>query len=88
MDIEENRKFTLKKNCWDIVALERIEMACDASQNAEVAAIVMQEGIAHVCLLSGAMTLVRAKIDVAIPRKRKGSASQFEKVPEPTYFSF
>lgn len=79
VDIEENRKFTLKKNCWDIVALERIEMACDASQNAEVAAIVMQEGIAHVCLLSGAMTLVRAKIDVAIPRKRKGSASQFEK---------
>ena len=36
--------------------------------------------MAHVCLVTGAMTLVRAKIDVAIPRKRKGSTSQHEKV--------
>ena len=80
VDVEPNRKFTLTKTLWDIIALERIDMACDPSQNADVAAIVMQEGIAHVCLLTGAMTIVRAKIDVAIPRKRKGSSSQYEKV--------
>lgn len=79
LDIEPNRKFSLSKSCWDVVALERIEMACDPSQNADVAAVVMQEGIAHVCLVTGAMTLVRAKIDMAIPRKRKGSTSQHEK---------
>nr|CAG4650197.1 EOG090X07BV [Sida crystallina] len=79
VDIEANRKFSLTKSCWDIVALERIDAACDPSQNADMAAVVMQEGIAHVCLLTGAMTLVRAKIDVGIPRKRKGSSSQYEK---------
>nr|CAG4641742.1 EOG090X07BV [Eurycercus lamellatus] len=79
VDIEPNRKFSLTKACWDVVALERIEMACDPSQNADVAAVVMQEGMAHVCLVTGAMTLVRAKIDVAIPRKRKGSPAQHEK---------
>ena len=80
VDIEENRKFTLTKSCWDVVALERIDMACDPAQNADVAAVIMQEGIANVCLLTGAMTLVRAKIDVVIPRKRKLSLSQHEKV--------
>ena len=80
VDIEANRKFSLSKNCWDAIALERIDMACDPTQNADVAAVVMHEGMAHVCLVTGAMTLVRAKIDVAIPRKRKGSPAQHEKV--------
>jgi len=80
VDVEPNRKFTLQKTCWDVVAIERIEMACDPTQNADVAAVVMQEGIAHVCLLTGEMTLVRAKIDVAIPRKRKGLSAQHDKV--------
>nr|CAG4634818.1 EOG090X07BV [Alona affinis] len=79
LDIEPNRKFSLSKSCWDVVALERIDMACDPSQNADVAAVVMQEGMAHVCLVTGAMTLVRAKIDVPIPRKRKGNPGQHEK---------
>lgn len=79
VDVEPNRKFTLQKTCWDVVAIERIEMACDPTQNADVAAVVMQEGIAHVCLLTGEMTLVRAKIDVAIPRKRKGLSAQHDK---------
>lgn len=80
VDIEPNRKFSLTKTCWDVVALERIDTACDPTQNADVAAVVMQEGLANVCLVTGAMTLVRAKIDVTIPRKRKGSPAQHEKV--------
>ena len=80
VDVETNRKFTLTKNCWDSIALDRIERACDPTQNADVAAVVMQEGIAHVCLVTGEMTLVRAKIDVAIPRKRKGLSAQHDKV--------
>lgn len=40
----------------------------------------MQEGLAHVCLITASMTLVRAKIDQVIPRKRKGNVKQHEKV--------
>lgn len=82
LDIEPNRKFSLHKPCWDVVALERIDMACDPTQNADVAAVIMQEGLANVCLVTGAMTLVRAKIEVAIPRKRKGNPGQHEKVQD------
>lgn len=80
LDLELNRKFTLQKALWDSVALERVEMACDPAANADVAAVVMQEGLAHVCLITPSMTLVRSKIDITIPRKRKGFVQQHEKV--------
>ncbi|GIY26527.1 protein pelota [Caerostris darwini] len=79
LDLELNRKFTLSKACWDSIALERIDMACDPSQHADLAAVVMQEGLAHVCLVTSSMTIIRAKIDVNIPRKRKGMCAQHDK---------
>ncbi|XP_052801813.1 protein pelota-like [Mya arenaria] len=79
LDLEMNRKFTLGKHEWDSVALDRIELACDASQHADLAAIVMQEGLAHLCLITASMTLMRAKMETNIPRKRKGSCSQHDK---------
>lgn len=80
LDLELNRKFILQKILWDSVALERVDMACDPAQNADVAAVVMQEGLAHICLITPSMTLVRSKIDMTIPRKRKGFTQQHEKV--------
>lgn len=79
LDLELNRKFALTKPEWDSIALERVEMACDVTQTADVAAVIMQDGLAHVCLITASMTLVRSKIDVSIPRKRKGNVQQHEK---------
>lgn len=79
LDLELNRKFSITKPEWDSIAMERVESACDVTQNADVAAIVMQDGLAHICLITANMTLVRCKIDVAIPRKRKGQTSQHDK---------
>ncbi len=79
IDVEANRKVTIIKAEWDSVALERIELATDPTKHADLAAVVMQEGLANVCLVTSCMTIVRAKIDVAIPRKRKGSVTQHEK---------
>lgn len=79
LDLELNRKFTLAKKVWDVVALDRIEMACDVTQTADVAAVVLQEGLAHVCLVTPSMTLVRTKVEHTIPRKRKGLCAQHDK---------
>ncbi|XP_026828857.1 protein pelota isoform X3 [Ooceraea biroi] len=79
LDVEQNRKFTITKANWDSISLERVDTACDPAQNADVAAAIMQEGIAHICLITSNMTIVRAKIDQVIPRKRKGNVSQHEK---------
>ncbi|VDD93799.1 unnamed protein product [Enterobius vermicularis] len=79
LDVEIGRKFVLVKPFWDSVDLDRLNMALDPAKNADVAAIVMQEGLAHLCLLTSAMTIVRAKIEIQIPRKRKGFTNQHEK---------
>jgi len=79
IDLELNRKFCVTKDYWDCIAIERVDSACDPTQHADLAAIVMQEGIAHVCLVTSCMTIVRSKIDVTIPRKRKGNCSQHDK---------
>ncbi|XP_075034856.1 protein pelota homolog isoform X2 [Mixophyes fleayi] len=85
IELELNRKFTLAKKEWDSVVLERIEQACDPAFSADVAAVIMQEGLAHICLVTSSMTLLRAKIETNIPRKRQGSCSQHEKALEKFY---
>lgn len=79
LDLELNRKFDLYKSEWDTISLERVELACDPSQNADVAAIIMQEGLAQICLITSNMTLMRSKIEMSIPKKRKGFVQQYEK---------
>jgi len=79
IELEPNRKFTIRKDAWDFVAIDRIELACDVGRQADLGAVVMQEGIAHVCLVTSSMTIVRAKIEVSIPRKRRGNCSQHDK---------
>uniref|UniRef100_A0A0B6ZPW4 Protein pelota homolog n=1 Tax=Arion vulgaris TaxID=1028688 RepID=A0A0B6ZPW4_9EUPU len=77
--LEMNRQFALTKQEWDSVAMDRIDTACDPVQHADLMAIVMQEGVAHVCLVTPSMTLVRAKIETNIPHKRKGMCDQHTK---------
>ena len=56
-----------------------LDTACDPTQSADLAAVIMQEGLAYVCLVTSSMTLTRAKIELNIPRKRRGDCSQHDK---------
>ncbi|KAI9271449.1 hypothetical protein BY458DRAFT_586530 [Sporodiniella umbellata] len=85
IDLELNRNFTLFKAEWDTIALERVDDSCDITKQADVAAIVCQEGLANFCFLTQHMTIVRQRIETAIPRKRKGSVTNHEKGLEKFY---
>ncbi|KAJ1853262.1 Translation factor pelota [Coemansia sp. RSA 2703] len=85
LDLEMNQPFTLSKREWDLISLQRIKDACDITKQADVAAVTMHEGLAVICLLTQYMTVVRQRIEVAIPRKRKGSTSNYEKGLERFY---
>ena len=63
IDVEPQRKFTLTKpDGWDSVALDRVDEACDAARTADLAAIVMQEGLANICLVTSSMTVQKQKV--------------------------
>lgn len=85
LDLELNKKFNLTKPVWDSWVETQLYNACDAARNAEVAVVIMQEGLAFVCLLTTNMTIQKAKIEVNIPRKRKNFCSQHQKGMEEFY---
>ena len=69
MEVEKDQTFTIEKSCWDAIYLERLDEASNPDRKAEVAVIVMQEGLAHICLVTNAMTLTRARIEKHMPKK-------------------
>lgn len=75
LTLEMGRNLTIEKECWDQIYLDRIEEACNPEKTAEVAAIVMQPGLAHLCLVTGSLTITKARIDTNIPKKRTGSTN-------------
>jgi hypothetical protein len=50
LELALQRNFTLSKPNWDSIYLERIDIACDLKHSAEIGAVVMQPGLANVCL--------------------------------------
>ena len=44
------------------------------TRKADLAAVVMQEGLAYVCLVTSSMTLTRQRIEMSIPRKQGAAA--------------
>ncbi|KAJ5629019.1 eRF1 domain 3 [Penicillium lividum] len=82
LDLELNRNFTLEKDVgsdgegvgWDSIAVEMLKDAVDESgkRRAEAVAVVMQEGLAHICFIGQFQTILKQKVDMSVPRKRQG----------------
>lgn len=85
LDLGLNQKFYLTKQVWDRLAETQLYNARDTSRNAEIAVVIMQEGLAFVCLLTTNMTVQKAKVELNIPRKRKNFCSQYQKGMENFY---
>lgn len=79
VDLELHRKFRLAKAYWDVIAMDRLSEATDIERRAEIGAIVLHEGLAHVCLVTSTSSATRQRIDVPMPKKRKGATSQHDK---------
>jgi protein pelota len=84
LDLEVGRDFTVIKGPgeWDSVNMDRVQDATLETKGAEVGAVIAGEGMASICLITEHTTLIRQRIDVSVPRKRKGggTAAGAEKV--------
>eukprot|EP00899_Mesostigma_viride_P023423 jgi/Mesvir1/4265/Mv22226-RA.1 len=79
LELDVQRPFTIQKSSWDALSLEIVKNACDPAASADLAAVVMNEGLAHVCLVGGAMTVVRARIEQSLPRKKGAAVLGYDK---------
>eukprot|EP00760_Papus_ankaliazontas_P035019 PhM_4_TR7587/c0_g1_i1/m.68702/K06965/PELO, DOM34, pelA; protein pelota len=78
-EVELNTQLSIGKGFWDRIDLDTIDEACDESLRADLCAIAMQEGLATFCLVTSSMCVVKARIEVSIPKKRRGGAAQHDK---------
>ncbi|XP_061970445.1 protein PELOTA 1 [Populus nigra] len=69
LEIELHRPFVLRKELWDSMALHVLNQASDPAASADLAVVLMQEGLAHILLVGRSLTTTRARIETSIPRK-------------------
>ncbi|CAM6104447.1 unnamed protein product [Calypogeia fissa] len=79
LEIDQQRPFVLTKNVWDSIAIDLLKQACDPGASADVAAVILQEGLANICLLGGSVTTTKARIETSIPRKRGAALAGYDK---------
>lgn len=73
-EVQLNKKMKINKPEWDDISYGIVLSASSVEKKAEVGAIVLQEGVAHLCLVTDTMTVLRNKVEKSIPRKNRGVA--------------
>lgn len=79
LELEPQRAFELEKDTWDGVDADRVRDACDPAAGADLAALLITEGLAHLTLVGRTCTVTRAKVEGSIPRKRGAAAAGYDK---------
>lgn len=79
MEVEPHRPFVLRKDVWDSLALETLRQASDPSASADLAVVLMQEGLAHILLIGKSVTITRSRIETSIPRKHGPAIAGYDK---------
>lgn len=77
IEFEPHRSFSLiREEPWDSVAEDTLRQALSDDKNNALAAVVMHEGLANICLITEFRTVHKTRIEVAVPRKRDTTARQ------------
>lgn len=70
IDIEVGKQFTVSKEKWDENMLSNIDDASQTMTKEHIIVIVMQFGLANICMVGSEATLTIAKIEKSIPKKK------------------
>lgn len=68
-------QFGIIKRSWDPFVLETMQVASDPTLTSDLAVLLMEEGISHLYLVSSHLTLLKGKVELSIPKKRKGPSN-------------
>ncbi|KAL3422054.1 translation factor pelota [Phlyctema vagabunda] len=83
LDLELERQFTLEKSDgWDSVALDVVRESLREISEGTIPAVVMQEGLANICLITEHQTVLKQTVETPIPGKRAGGGEVHDKALE------
>ncbi|KAG0656954.1 hypothetical protein C6P45_002539 [Maudiozyma exigua] len=84
--IHYTHPMTIYKHNLNKYAKRLLQDAENAMNKSEIGAVVLQEGIAHVCLLTSSSTIMKQKIAVTLPKKKNAEdATKFNDLNEAFY---
>ncbi|XP_056851558.1 protein PELOTA 1 isoform X5 [Raphanus sativus] len=66
------------KAFWDSLALDTLKQASDPAASADLAVVLMQEGLGQIFLVGRSVTSSRARIETSIPRKHGPAIAGYE----------
>ncbi|CCK73423.1 uncharacterized protein NDAI_0G04380 [Naumovozyma dairenensis CBS 421] len=64
---------TIYKHHFNKYAEKLLKEACAEENKSDTAAVVLQEGISHVCLLTSSSTIMKQKIEFTMPKKKSAT---------------
>ncbi|KAG0592920.1 hypothetical protein M758_1G281900 [Ceratodon purpureus] len=79
MELDQQRPFVLAKPMWDAMAIDYLKQACDPAISADVAAVMLQEGLANIFLVGASITTAKGKVETSIPRKHGAAIAGYDK---------
>ncbi|KAL4574687.1 hypothetical protein LXL04_021523 [Taraxacum kok-saghyz] len=79
LEIELHRPFVVRKVLWDSLTIDALQQAADPSASADLAVVLMQEGLSHILLVGKSVTITRSRIEASIPRKHGPSIAGYDK---------
>ncbi|KZV55253.1 protein PELOTA 1 [Dorcoceras hygrometricum] len=79
LELELHRPFVLRKEIWDSVALDLLHQASDPMASADLAVVLMQEGLANILLVGKSVTTTRSRVETSIPRKHGPAVAGYDK---------
>jgi protein pelota len=79
LELGLHQPLSLHKDEWDTQALESIRSAVSGpSKGVELVAVMMEPGSAQICQVSRGLTVVKSKVQSALPRKRSGETQHVQ----------
>eukprot|EP00890_Picochlorum_soloecismus_P006742 jgi/Picsp_1/893/NSC_04379-R1_protein pelota homolog len=79
LELEPHRAFTISKDEWDGLDIDRINQSTNPAASADLAVVMITEGYAIVCLVGRNCTIVKSKVESSIPRKKGAAAAGYDK---------
>lgn len=76
LSLELHRPCEIFKDVWDALYLETLSNLAEPTKGADVAVVVMQEGLANLCMVKSALTKYCPKIERDLPKKRQNAANE------------
>ncbi|KAM7194461.1 eRF1 domain 1 domain containing protein [Naviculisporaceae sp. PSN 640] len=71
LELELNHRFSIiKPKGWDSVALDTLKEAINEDKSDALVAVVMQPGMANICLITDYQTILKQRVDGSVSSKR------------------